>query len=113
MAIEGSRKNADAASRLRSSYQPCAASTSRSAAGWNSTSIQARDEALPNLLPRDRLDRTSFDVGHTSLDLGGPCLFHVGVGFTLERLDKQAGQVGAVLLRQLRRFLPNGLERPT
>lgn len=58
-----------------------------SAAGWKSTCIQPIEQPLPNLLPRDALDRSSVEFGHAFLDLGGPGRFDIRVRVSFERFD--------------------------
>jgi hypothetical protein len=112
--IESSRRKADAAIRLRSAYQVCAASTSRSAAGWKSAFIQPIEKPLPNLLPRDALHSASVSVefGYAFLDFSCPSRFNVGIWLSFERFDKQSGERCPILVRKLRRFLPDVRECP-
>src|SRR5438067_13437395 len=96
-----SRTNSAAAVELRSRYQPVAAVSSASAAGWSSTlAIQASVQIRPDLLPRNGLDFTGIDLTNTTLDLLRPRSLNSRVRLTLQAFEQKPSELRPFTFRE-------------
>jgi len=79
---------------------------------WRRTgSILAHPEPLENIVSRDKLDFTSFDMRQTTADLEPPRLIEIRVPRTVERIDKRASHLGPARVGMLRGLPVDVIER--
>src|SRR6266568_2067848 len=102
MARSRSAANLEAALGFRSKYHWKAASYSRAAASWNSTSLLAMRQSgrnpVTDLFPRNCLCFAGVQFGDAASDLLVPCGLSAWVRGTVEAVHQRTSQVCAFLL---------------
>ena len=72
--------------------------------------MQPLEQSLPDFFPGNGRLASRIDVGDPAFDLGRPQRINVWIGWSLERLDQESGQGGAILLWQAGRLIEKLLE---